>query len=320
MQGGKGTLRVFGGNANPAMAKEIAKHLGIQLGKSLVRKLADGETRVEIGESVRGKDVFVVQPTSPPVNETTMELLIMVDALRRASARRITVVMPYYGYARQDLKTKGREPITAKVVANILTASGVDRIVCIDLHVPQIQGFFDIPMDHLTAIPILSEHFIAKGICEPVVVSPDLGGVARARELAQRLGGSIAILEKKRLARNQVLISNVIGNVTGKEVIMIDDIIDTANTVEQGACFLMEAGANSVSVCCTHALLTGKAVERLAAAPITEVVVTNTIPIAPRKRCEKMKVLSVGGLLSETILATHEERSVSCLFTRQCRV
>ena len=314
MSNRQSSLRVFGGNANPALAYEIAKKLGITLGKSLITQLADGETRIEIDESVRGKDVFIVQPTCPPVNERIMELLIMVDALARASAQRITVVMPYYGYARQDRKTKPREPITAKMVANILAASGVDRVVCMDLHAPQIQGFFDIPMDHLTAIPILAKYFLEAGIRDTVVVSPDLGGVTRARELAERIGSSIAILEKKRLAQNQVLVSKVIGDVKDKNAIMIDDIIDTANTIEKGACFLSDAGAKSVSVCCTHPLLTGLAVERLQAAPIKEVIVTNTIPVNSDKMFDKLKVLSVGTLLSQAILAIHDENSVSKLF------
>lgn len=308
------SLQVFSGNAHPELAAEIAKHLGIELGKSRVSRLADGETRVEIDESVRGKDIFIVQPTSPPVNETTMELLIMVDAFRRASARRITVVMPYYGYARQDLKTKAREPITAKVVANLLVAGGVDRIVCMDLHVPQIQGFFDIPMDHLTAIPILAEFFRSFGAQNAVLVSPDLGGVSRTRALAERVGGSLAILEKKRLASAKVVVSNVIGDVKGKDVIMIDDIIATASTVEQGAFFLMDAGARSVSVCCTHSLLIEQALQRLERAPIDRVIVTNTIPIPPDKRIAKLKVLSVGRLIADAILAIHREGSVSRLF------
>jgi ribose-phosphate pyrophosphokinase len=308
------SLQVFSGNAHPEMAAEIAQHLGIELGKSRVSRLADGETRVEIDESVRGKDIFIVQPTSPPVNETTMELLIMVDAFRRASARRITVVMPYYGYARQDLKTKAREPITAKVIANLLVAGGVDRIVCMDLHVPQIQGFFDIPMDHLTAIPILAEFFRSYGAQNTVLVSPDLGGVSRARALAERVGGSLAILEKKRLASTKVLVSNVIGDVRGKDVIMIDDIIATASTVEQGAFFLMEAGARSVSVCCTHPLLIEQAMLRLERAPIEQVIVTNTIPVPPAKRIDKLKILSVGRLIADAIQAIHCEGSVSRLF------
>jgi ribose-phosphate pyrophosphokinase len=307
-------LRVFSGNANPTLAEEIASHLGISLGKSKIAQLNDGETRIEIDESVRGKDVFIVQPTCPPVNETIMELLIMVDALKRASTRRITVVMPYYGYARQDRKTKARESITAKMVANILTEVGVDRVVCMDLHAAQIQGFFDIPMDHLTAIPILAEYFKSAGTKDAVVVSPDFGGVTRARELAERIGGSIAMLEKKRLEANQVLVSNVIGNVEGKNVIMIDDMIDTAGTIGQGACFLSGAGAKSISVCCTHPLFSGTAVQRLKEAPIQEVIVTNTIPIPPEKRFGKLKVLSVGKLLADTILAIHEEQSVSRLF------
>jgi ribose-phosphate pyrophosphokinase len=309
------SLRVFCGSANPELAQEIATQLGIKLGKSLITQLADGETRIEIDESVRGKDVFIVQPTSPPVNERIMELLIIVDALKRASARRITVVMPYYGYARQDRKTKAREPITAKLVANIFVAAGIGRIVCMDLHVPQIQGFFDIPMDHLTAIPLLAKYFIDTRMKDTVVVSPDLGGVARARELASRIGSSIAILEKHRPASNQVVVSNVIGDVKNKNAIMIDDIIDTAGTIEKGALFLSAAGAKSVSVCCTHPLLTGPAYERLQTAPIKEVIVTNTIPILAEKRFAQLKVLSVGKLLADTIVAIHEEQSVSRLFT-----
>ena len=309
------SMRVFGGNANPALAEEIVKHLGIPLGRLLITQLADGETRLEIGESVRGKDVFVVQPTCPPVNERTMELLIMVDALRRASAKRITVVMPYYGYARQDLKTRAREPITAKMVANILATGGVDRVVCMDLHAPQIQGFFDIPMDHLTAIPILAKYFQDLGLEDAVVVSPDLGGVTRARGLAERIGTSIAILEKHRSAHNQVLVSNVIGDVKNKNAIMIDDIIDTAETVAKGAKYLSEAGTKSVSVCCTHPLLSGNAVNRLKESPILDLIVTNTIPIGPEKMFEKLQALSVGKLLADTILAIHEESSVSNLFT-----
>ena len=307
-------LRVFSGNAHPELAAEVVRHMGSELGQSRVDRLSDGETRVEIGESVRGKDVFIVQPTSPPVNETTMELLIMVDAFRRASARRITVVMPYYGYARQDLKTKAREPISAKMVANLLAAGGVNGIVCMDLHVPQIQGFFDIPMDHLTAVPILADYFKGSSAEETVLVSPDLGGVARARALAERIGGSIAILEKRRLAPTRVVVSNVIGDVRGKDAIMIDDIIATASTVEQGACFLRAAGARSVSVCCTHPLLLGRAVQRLEKAPLERVIVTNTIPIPPEKRIDKLQVLSIGRLLADAILAIHNESSVSRLF------
>ena len=315
MQGQFTSLQVFSGNAHPELAAEIAQHLGIELGKSKVSRLADGETRVEIDESVRGKDIFIVQPTCPPVNETTMELLIMVDAFRRASAKRITVVMPYYGYARQDLKTKAREPITAKVIANVLVAGGVDRIVCMDLHVPQIQGFFDIPMDHLTAIPILAGYFKAFGTQNTVLVSPDLGGVSRTRALAQRVGGSLAILEKKRLPSTKVLITNVIGDVKDKDVIMIDDIIATASTVEQGAFFLRDAGARSVSVCCTHPLLIEQAMQRLERAPIEQVIVTNTIPIPPDKQIGKLKVLSVGQLIADAIFAIHCEGSVSRLFS-----
>ena len=307
-------LKIFSGNSHPDLAAEIVRHLGCELGKSKVSQLADGETRVDIEESVRGADLFIVQPTGAPVNETTMELLIMLDAFRRASARRITVVMPYYGYARQDLKDKGRQPITAKVVANLLATSGADRIICMDLHVPQIQGFFDIPMDHLSAVPTFARYFHDWDPDETVLVSPDLGGVARARELAGRIGGSIAILEKKRLAPTRVQVSGVIGEVRGKHAIMIDDIIATASTVKQGACFLAEAGASSVSVCATHPLLTGRAAERLAEAPVHQVIITNTLPIPPEKQLEKMRVLSVGKLLADSIWAIHTGGSVSRLF------
>ena len=314
MQNRHKTLIVFGGTANPALAEEIAQQLGISLGKSLITQLADGETRIEIEETVRGKDVFVVQPTSPPVNERIMEALIMVDALKRASARRITVVMPYYGYARQDRKTKARDPITAKMVANVLTTCGMDRIVCMDLHAPQIQGFFDIPLDHLTAMPILAQYFNDLTVEDAVVVSPDLGGVTRARKLAERIGSPIAMLEKHRMTQNNVMITNVIGDVKGKNAIMIDDIIDTAATIEKGANYLMEAGAKSVAVCCTHPLLSGRASLLLQEAPIKEVIVTNTIPVTAEKLFEKLKVLSVGKLLAETILSIHDEQSVSSLF------
>ncbi|MBP2639655.1 MAG: PrsA [Firmicutes bacterium] len=306
-------LRLFSGSANPALSEEIAKYLGISLGKAQITQFADGETRIELNESVRGKDVFIIQPTSPPVNERTMELLIMVDAMKRASAGRINVVMPYYGYARQD-RTTTRGAITAKMIANVLTTSGVDHVVCMDLHTPQIQGFFDISMDLLTAIPILAKYLQTAGITDAVVVSPDLGGVTRARELAERIGGSLAMLERQRLTPEQVLIFNAVGNIAGKNVIMIDDLIDTAGTIEQGARFLSMAGAKRIFACCTHPLMTGMAVQRLKAAPIHEVIVTNTIPIAPEKMFEKLKVLSVGKIIAETILAIHEERSVNSLF------
>ena len=307
-------LKVFSGNSHPELAGEIVRHLGCKLGISRVSQLTDGETRVEIGESVRGADVFIVQPTGAPVNEMTMELLIMLDAFRRASARRITVVMPYYGYARQDLKEKGRQPIAAKVVANLLATSGADRMICMDLHVPQIQGFFDIPLDHLTSVPIFAHYFRGWDPRETVLVSPDMGGVARARELAGRIGGCLAILDNKRLEPTRVQISGVIGEVRGKHVIMIDDIIATASTVKQGACFLAEAGALSVSVCATHPLLTGRAAERLADAPVRQVIVTDTLPIPAEKRLEKLQVLSVGKLLADSIQAIHTGGSVSRLF------
>jgi len=308
------SFKVFSGSANPALTQEIVDYLGIPLGVSKASHSGDGESSIKIDESVRGYDVFVVQPTSAPVNVSIMELLIMVDALRRASARRITVVIPYYGYSRHDRKTRGREPITAKLVANLLTAGGVDRVVCVDLHAGQIQGFFDIPVDHLTAMPIIASHFQQTGLENFVLVSPDLGGVARSRKLSERIGGSIAMLDKQRLPGNKVVIRNVIGDVKGKNVIMVDDMIDTAGTMESGAYFLKEAGAAHLYICCTHPILSGLAAKRLAAAPVEEVVTTNTIAIPKGKRFPNLKILSVAKLLADAIIGIHEERSVSNLY------
>lgn len=307
-------LKIFSGNANKQLAKEIADHLGIPLGLGQVVRFSDGEVHVRIDESVRGADVFVVQPTSAPVNEHLMELLISIDALRRASARRITAVIPYYGYARQDRKTRARDPITAKLKANLLTTAGVDRVLTMDLHAGQIQGFFDIPVDHLPGVPILAEYFKHKGLADMVVVSPDLGGVTRARDLANRLGVDIAIIDKRRPEPNVAEIMNIIGRIRGKRVVMIDDIIDTAGTITQGAEALLQNGATEVYACCTHPVLSGPAIERLQKSPITEVVITNTIPLPPEKHIEKIKVLSVAPLLGDAILRIYEDLSVSKLF------
>lgn len=307
-------LKIFSGNANKQLAKEIADHLGIPLGLGQVVRFSDGEVHVRIEESVRGADVFVVQPTSAPVNEHLMELLISIDALRRASARRITAVIPYYGYARQDRKTRARDPITAKLKANLLTTAGVDRVLTMDLHAGQIQGFFDIPVDHLPGVPILAEYFKNKGLDDMVVVSPDLGGVTRARDLANRLGVDIAIIDKRRPEPNVAEIMNIIGRIRGKRVIMVDDIIDTAGTITQGAEALLQNGATEVYACCTHPVLSGPAIERLQKSPITEVVITNTIPLPKEKNIEKIKVLSVAPLLGDAILRIYEDLSVSKLF------
>lgn len=307
-------LKVITGNAHPQLAADIAEYLGVHVSNATVKQFSDGEISVLIEESVRGADVYVVQPTSTPVNDNLMELLILVDALRRASARRITAVIPYYGYARQDRKAKARDPITAKLVANLVVASGARRVLSVDLHAGQIQGFFDIPVDHLLGVPILAEYFLNKHIEDFAVVSPDLGGVTRARALAERLHAPLAIIDKRRPKPNVAEVMNIIGDVNGKRVIMIDDIIDTAGTITLGAQALLDSGAVEVYACCTHPVLSGPAVKRLENSPIKEVVITNTIPLAPDKRIDKIKVLSIAPLLGEAIIRIHEDLSVSKLF------
>jgi len=309
-------LKIFTGNANAELAEEICQYLGVTIGASKVTHFSDGEVQVRIDESVRGADVFVIQPTSTPVNENLMELLIMIDAVRRASARRITAVMPYYGYARQDRKTRARDPITSKLVANILTASGARRVLTMDLHAGQIQGFFDIPVDHLPGVPILAEYFLQAALENVVVVSPDLGGVTRARDLAERIGAPIAIIDKRRPEPNMVEITNIIGAIHGKTVIMVDDIIDTAGTITLGAAALKKWGVNDIYVCCTHGVLSGPALERLEESPIKEVVITNTVPVPKEKLIDKIKILSVAPLLGEAIIRIHEDLSVSKLFDK----
>jgi ribose-phosphate pyrophosphokinase len=309
-----GNLKLFTGRANPELAQEIADHIGVSLGECIVSRFSDGEVRVNIGESVRGSNVFVVQPTSAPVNEHLMELLIIVDALKRASARTINVVIPYYGYARQDRKARARDPITAKLVANLLEKAGANRVICMDLHAGQIQGFFDIPLDHLVGLPILAKYFMAKNIQNPVIVSPDMGGVTRARALAERLGAPLAIIDKRRPQPNVAEVMNIIGDIRGKTAILIDDMIDTAGTITLGAKALLERGAEDVYACCIHPVLSGEGVNRLAASDIREVVVTNTIYLPPEKRIEKIKILSVAELIAEAILRVHTNRSISELF------
>ena len=307
-------LKIFTGNANPILANEIANHLGASVEAAKVTHFSDGEIQVKINESVRGSDVFIIQPTCYPVNEHLMELLVMVDAVRRASARRITAVMPYFGYARQDRKARARDPITAKLVANLITASGARRVVTMDLHAGQIQGFFDIPVDHLPGVPLLAQYFKQQKLDNLTVVSPDLGGVQRARDFAERIGAPLAIIDKRRPAPNVSEIMHVIGDIVGKNVIMIDDIIDTAGTISQGAVALKKLGAKEVYACCTHAVLSGPAVDRLTNAPIKEVLITNTIPLPEEKTRDKIKTLSVATLLGETIGRIHEDMSVSKLF------
>lgn len=307
-------LKIVTGNAHPQLVSEIAEYLGVSTISVLVQSFSDGEINVNIGESVRGVDVFVIQPTCTPVNDNLMELLILIDALRRASARRITAVLPYYGYARQDRKAKARDPITAKLIANLITAAGARRVLAVDLHAGQIQGFFDIPVDHLQGVPILAEYFLNKQVEDFIVVSPDLGGVTRARALSERLQVPLAIIDKRRPCPNVAEVMNIIGDVKEKRVIMIDDMIDTAGTITSGAQALLDNGAKEVYVCCTHPVLSGPAIERLKNSPIKEVIVTNTIPIAPEKRLDKIKVLSIAPLLGEAIIRIHEDLSVSKLF------
>ena len=316
MRGDHG-LRIFTGNANPALAASIAAELGTPLGEISVKQFADGEIFVKIEESARGQDIFIVQPTCSPVNDNLMELLIMIDAFRRASARRITVVLPYYGYARQDKKIKPREPVTARLVANLITQAGASRVLCLDLHAGQIQGFFDLPVDHLYAGPLIAQHLTTEGLYDgnTVVVSPDVGGVARARALAEHLKTSIAIIAKRRPQPNQVEIMEIIGNVSGKVCIMVDDMIDTGGSIVQGAEALMDRGATAVHACCTHAILSGTAISRVDCSPLRSLVVTDTIPLPESKRHPKIKVLSVAPLLADAIFRIHEDNSVSELFS-----
>jgi len=307
-------LRIFSGNANPGLAKEIASHLGLTMGNAFVGHFNNGETQVIIDETVRGKDVFIVQPTCNPVNDSMMELLIMVDAAKRASARTITAVIPYYAYARQDRKTRGREPISAKLIANLLTVAGVTRVITVDLHAGQIQGFFDIPVDHLPGVPLLADYVRSKNLDDLIVVSPDLGGVTRARQLADRLHAPIAIIEKRRPMPGVAEVMNLIGNVTGRTAVMIDDIVDTAGSLTEGANALMKYGAKEVYACCTHGVLSDPAISRIQGSVIKELVITNTIPLPPEKEIEKIKVLSMAPLIGEAILRIFSELPVSKMF------
>ncbi|MGI6226286.1 MAG: ribose-phosphate pyrophosphokinase [Peptococcales bacterium] len=307
-------IKLLTGNANRQLAEEIAEYMGLELASCKVGRFSDGEINMTIDESVRGADVFIIQPTPTPVNDNLMELLIMIDAVRRASARRITAVLPYYGYARQDRKARARDPITAKLVANLIIQAGARRVLTMDLHAGQIQGFFDVPVDHLLGVPILAEYYKNKNLDDVVVVSPDMGGVTRARNLAERIGAPLAIIDKRRPMPNVSEVMNIIGDIKGKNVIMTDDIIDTAGTITNGAEALMERGAQCVFACCTHAVLSGPAITRLDKSPIKELVITNTIPVSPEKKLAKIKVLSVAPIMGEAIIRIHEDLSVSKLF------
>jgi ribose-phosphate pyrophosphokinase len=307
-------LKIFSGNSNKALAKEICDEIGIPLGDSEVLQFSDGEIRVLLNESVRGCDVFIVQSTSNPVNDHLMELLIFVDALKRASAKSINVVIPYYGYARQDRKARSRDPITAKLVANLIQSAGAHRMISMDLHAMQIQGFFDIPVDHMLGVPILAKYFIEKQLEDVVVVSPDHGGVVRARRLADFLNAPLAIIDKRRPEPNVSEVMNIIGDVEGKTAILIDDMIDTAGTIVLAADALKKKNVKAVYACCTHPVLSGPAMRRIDEAGIEELIVTNTIPHDPEVATKKMQVLSVAPLLGEAIIRIHEEISISKLF------
>ena len=309
-------LKIFTGNANPALAKEICDYLGLPLGEAFVGRFNNGEVQIMIDESVRGKDVFIIQPTSYPVNDNLMELMVMADALKRASARHITAVVPYYGYARQDRKTRGREPITAKLVANLMQTSGITRLVTIDLHAGQIQGFFDVPVDHLYGASILAKYINEKNLEDVIVVSPDLGGVTRARDLADRIGAPIAIIEKKRPEPGVAKVMNLIGDVKGKNCIIVDDIVDTAGSLVEGAKALEAFGAKSVMAAVTHAVLTDPASDRIANSNIKELIVTNTMPLPENCKLDNVTQLSVAPLLGEAIMRIFHEVSVSNLFDK----
>mgnify|MGYP003582578117 FL=1 len=307
-------VKIFTGNANPSLAREVANYLGLELGSAFVGKFNNGEIQVKIDESVRGQDVFLIQTTSFPVNDHLMELLIMIDAAKRASAKTITAVVPYYAYARQDRKTRGREPITAKLVADLLTTAGATRVVTIDLHAAQIQGFFNIPMDNLVGVPLLAEYFMNKKIENLVVVSPDLGGVNRARQMADLLEAPIAIIEKRRPMPGVAEVMNIIGSVEGKNVIIVDDIIDTAGSLTEGANALKKFGAKDIYAACTHPVFSDPAIQRIADSALKEVVVSDSIPVPEEKMHEKIKVISLAPLFGETILRISKNYSVSCLF------
>jgi ribose-phosphate pyrophosphokinase len=310
-----GEMKVFSGRAHPGLTQEICEYLNLPLGELEIYGFADGEIFCQVKENVRGRDVFVVQPLTRPVNENLMELLIVTDALRRSSARRITAVLPYYGYARQDKKDRPRVPITAKLVANLLTEAGVQRVLTMDLHAGQIQGFFDIPVDHLFAAPVMLEAIREMDIPDLVIVSPDAGGVERARAIAKRMHVGIAILDKRRIGPNEAQVMHVVGDVEGKNLLIVDDIIDTAGTLTHGIAALKEKGAGRILAAGIHALLSGPAVDRLLAAPVESVLVTNTTPLEEKlARCEKLRPLSVAPLLGEAIQRIHEDSSVSSLF------
>lgn len=308
-------LKLFSGSSNTQLAHEVARYLGVDLGPMVRKRFADGELYVQIQESIRGCDVYLIQPACYPVNDHLMELLIIIDACRRASARQITAVLPYYGYARADRKTAGRESITAKLVANLITQAGASRILAMDLHSAQIQGYFDIPVDHVYGSPVLLDYLAHKNLPDLVVVSPDVGGVARARAFAKKLNDApLAIIDKRRQAHNVAEVMNVVGDVAGKTAVLVDDMIDTAGTISESARLLCKEGARQVYACATHAVFSGPAVDRLSSGLFEEVLVTNTIPVPESKYFPQLRVLSVASILGETIWRVHEDSSVSSMF------
>ena len=309
-------LKVFSGRSHESLTSEICSYLGVEPGHATLYSFSDGETYVQIDENVRGADVFIIQPTCPPsVNDHLMELLIMLDAFKRSSAKRVTAVLPYYGYARQDRKDKPRVPITAKLAADLISTAGADRVLTLDLHAAQIQGFFNIPVDHLFAAPVIVGHLKSLELDDLTIVSPDAGGVERARAYAKRLGASLAIIDKRRFAKNQTEVMNIIGEVEGRNVFIVDDIIDTAGTLIHSVTALREKGAKSISAACTHAVLSGPAVQRINTSDLLQVVTTNSIPLHEKEAdCPKLKSLSIGPLLAEAIKRIHNEDSVSTLF------
>ena len=309
-------LKIFTGNAHPALAQEICDYIGVPLGKAVCGRFNNGEIQVMVNESVRGKDVFIIQPTGAPVNDNLMELLIMVDAMKRASARHITVIVPYYGYARQDRKTRGREPISAKLVADLMSTAGVTRVVTMDLHAGQIQGFFDVPVDHLMSTSILAKYIKSMKLENLTIVSPDLGGVTRARELADRLGAPIAIIEKRRPEPGVAKVMNIIGMVKDRSCVLVDDIVDTAGSLCEGAKALDKAGAMGVYAAVCHPVLTDSATERVKNSCLKQLIVTNSLPIEDYKKQTKLKVLSVAPLLGEAIMRIFHDASVSSLFDK----
>jgi ribose-phosphate pyrophosphokinase len=307
-------LEIFTGNANPMLAEDIAKELGKKLGGMMVARFSEGEIRVKIDDNVRGKDVFVVQPTCPPPNENLMELLVIIDALKRASAGRITAVMPYYGYARQDRKDQPRVPITAKLVANLLTVAGADRVLTMDLHAGQIQGFFDIPLDHLFAINVFVEYIQRLKLNDLVVVSPDVGGIKTARAYAKRLGAALAIVDKRRISPEKAEAMNILGEVEGKNAVLVDDLIATGGSLLEAAHALKKAGVKKIFAGVVHGILTGNAIKNIEDSILEELIITDTIPLPDHKKHPKIKVLSVAPLLAEAIKRIHKEESISCLF------